>query len=56
MRLSASFRRLVAFAVIISMVLTGCASRPYYVAPDLPDDLPRVRGGWRRLHAMDFRK
>src|SRR5262245_21512067 len=22
-----------------------------FVAPDLPDDLPRVRGGWRRLTA-----
>src|SRR5882672_5748045 len=38
----ASFRRLVALGVIISMTLTGCASGPYYVVPDLRDRATQI--------------
>src|SRR5713101_4817394 len=37
------FRRLVALGVIISMTLTGCASGPYYVVPDLRDRATQIQ-------------
>jgi GntR family transcriptional regulator/MocR family aminotransferase len=41
-----AFEQLMAEGYIVTTPGAGT-----YVAPDLPDDLPRLRGGWRRLTA-----